>query len=125
MNIVMDRPSRSKRGSVKLRAVLLTGLSLQRQMDSKSRTLALLTFYRDLSAMSFYNPVADRQSQSQPSPFLGGKKRLEDSRQRVRINAIPSIYHTDDQLFRRVCRCIHSQFATVRHGFNGVQTQIQ
>ena len=56
-------------------------------MNFKSSAFAGLTFNFNDTAMSRDNAVANRQTQPQAAPFIGGNKRLENSSQHIGINA--------------------------------------
>jgi hypothetical protein len=89
-------------------------------MNSKCSAFAGLTFYFDDTAMSFDNAVANRQTQPQAPPFIGGNERLENPSQHIGVNAGAAVSDGQQNHTGAFFDRANSQAAAARHGIDRV-----
>jgi hypothetical protein len=71
--------------------ILCGWIPIERQTNLESGSLARLTVHGDSAAVRFDNPIANRKSKAQPTPFLCGKKRLKNLPRGFSIDSVAGI----------------------------------
>ena len=105
----------------------LANFSINRQCYSKHSSLPQLTFYADVSLVSFSNTVNHGKAETEAFTLLfHAEKRIKNLRKIFLGNATARIRNLYcNQAFNRKKRTAYGETSTIRHSISGIENQIE